>query len=161
MVLTWKQWLLSKATSWQPQVSALTGVVIEVLDGNALTVRLANADRNIDCAARKTYDDDGNRVYDKFELPGMDEESEEAAEEGYRTLDLADMIEPRIVQAAPGAREPSHPSQQEAAEDPDPGRWGCAVRRGRIRYPRRGDLGEECGRTRRVGCRHKVEDLRA
>jgi len=117
MVLTWKQWLLSKATSWQPQVSALTGVVIEVLDGNALTVRLAKRDRNID-RSEKTYDDDGNRVYDKFELPGMDEESEEAAEEGYRTLDLADMIEPRIVQAAPGAREPSHPSPQEAAEDP-------------------------------------------
>ncbi|KAK3904125.1 hypothetical protein C8A05DRAFT_32089 [Staphylotrichum tortipilum] len=123
MVLTWKQWLLSKATSWQPQISALTGIVVEVLDGNALTVRLAKRDRNID-RSEKTYDEDGNRVYDKFELPGMDEESEEAVEEGYRTLDLADMIEPRILQAAPGAPEPrasprcpSQPSQQEAPVD--------------------------------------------
>lgn len=96
MILTWKQWLLSKATNWQPQVSALTGVVVEVLDGNALTIRLAKRDRNID-HNEKVYDDDGNRVYDKFELPGMDDEDEEAAEQGYRTLDLADMIEPRLL----------------------------------------------------------------
>ncbi|KAG7289987.1 hypothetical protein NEMBOFW57_006366 [Staphylotrichum longicolle] len=102
MILTWKQWILSKATNWQPQVSALAGVVVEVIDSNTLTVRLAKRDRNID-QNEKVYDDDGNRVYDKFELPGMDDEDEDAAEQGYRTLDLADMIEPRILQPVPGA----------------------------------------------------------
>ena len=124
MILTWKQWLLSKATNWQPQVSALTGVVVEVLDGNALTVRLAKRDRNID-HNEKVYDDDGNRVYDKFELPGMDDEDEEAAEQGYRTLDLADMIEPRLLsptaseaaRAASPAQKPSDPAQKDTAPE--------------------------------------------
>lgn len=100
MVLTWKQLLLSKATSWQPQVADLTGVVVEVLEDNALRVRLAKRDRNLD-RNEKVFDEEGNRVYDKFELPGMDEEGEEAGEEGYRTLELADMMEPRILQPAP------------------------------------------------------------
>jgi len=122
MILTWKQWLLSKATNWQPQVSALTGVVVELLDGNALTVRLAKRDRNID-HSEKVYDDDGNRVYDKFELPGMDDEDEEAAEQGYRTLDLADMIEPRLLgpeaarAASPAQGQPSDSAQKDGAPE--------------------------------------------
>ena len=121
MILTWKQWLLSKATNWQPQVSALTGVVVEVLDGNALTIRLAKRDRNID-HSEKVYDDDGNRVYDKFELPGMDDEDEEAAEQGYRTLDLADMMEPRLLgpeaaRAASPAQQPFDSAQKDAAPE--------------------------------------------
>jgi hypothetical protein len=111
MVLTWKQWLLSKATNWQPQVSSLTGAVTEVLDDSTLTVRLAKRDRNLDFN-EKIYDDDGNRVYDKFELPGMDDEGEEAAEQGYRTLDLADMIEPRILQLATTEVGPSSSTKQ-------------------------------------------------
>ncbi|KAK4032128.1 hypothetical protein C8A01DRAFT_51014 [Parachaetomium inaequale] len=99
MILTWKQWLLSRATNWQPQVSSLTGVVVDVFDDNSIEVHLAKRDRNFD-RNEKVYDDDGNRVYDKFELPGMDDEGDDAAEQGYRTLDLADMIEPRILQPA-------------------------------------------------------------
>ncbi len=30
MVITWKQWLLSKGTNWQPQVGSLTAVVVNV-----------------------------------------------------------------------------------------------------------------------------------
>ncbi|KAK4104375.1 hypothetical protein N658DRAFT_521049 [Parathielavia hyrcaniae] len=102
MILTWKQWLLSKATNWQPQVSALTGVVVRVLDDETLEVRLAKRDQNID-RSEKVYDDDGHRVYDKFEAPDIDDENDELAEQGYRTLDLADMVEPRVLRLAPGA----------------------------------------------------------
>jgi hypothetical protein len=122
MILTWKQLLLSKATNWQPQVSALTGVVVDVLDEETLRVRLAKRDRNLD-RNEKVYDDDGNRVYDNFEFPGMDDEDEEAAEQGYRTLALADLIEPRIlratgaVQVAFSPKEPSAPEQQDVARD--------------------------------------------
>jgi hypothetical protein len=113
MILTWKQWLLSKATDWQPQVSSLTGIVVEVLDDSTVKVRLARRDRNVD-RAEKTYDDEGNRVYDKFELPGMEDEGEEeAAEQGYRTLDLADMIEPRILQQ-PASQPVEAESQQQS-----------------------------------------------
>lgn len=96
MVLTWKQLLLTKATNWQPQVSDITGVVIEILDGGDLRLLLAKRDRHLD-HNEKVYDEDGNRVYDNFELPGMDEEEEEGFEHGYRTLAFADMIEPRIL----------------------------------------------------------------
>jgi hypothetical protein len=123
MILTWKQLLLSKATNWQPQVSTLTGVVVDVLDEETLRVRLAKRDRNLD-RNEKVYDDDGNRVYDNFEFPGMDDEDEEAAEQGYRTLTVADLIEPRVLRAASGTtevafspKEPSAPEQQDAARD--------------------------------------------
>ncbi|AEO57188.1 hypothetical protein MYCTH_2056315, partial [Thermothelomyces thermophilus ATCC 42464] len=99
MILTWKQWLLSKATNWQPQVSSLTGIVVNVNDDNTIEVRLAKRDRNLD-RNEKMFDDDGNRIYDKFELPGLDDEGDDAAEQGYRTLDFADLIEPRILQYA-------------------------------------------------------------
>ncbi|KAJ4302496.1 hypothetical protein N0V88_002642 [Collariella sp. IMI 366227] len=112
MVLTWKQILLSK-TSWQPQVFALTGIVVDVFDEGMLTVRLAKRDRNLD-QNEKVYDDEGNRVYDKFELPGMDDESEEeSTAQGYRTLELVDMVEPRILRPAPGVAEGSHSAQQQ------------------------------------------------
>ncbi|KAL2263911.1 hypothetical protein VTK26DRAFT_4471 [Humicola hyalothermophila] len=116
MVLTWKQWLLSKATNWQPQVSNLTGVVVEVLEDNSVKVQLAKRDRNLD-QNEKVYDEDGNRVYDKFELPGMDEEADEEAEQGYRTLDFSEMIEPRILQpATPTVRNSISTQQQPAVE---------------------------------------------
>ncbi|KAK3326887.1 hypothetical protein B0H66DRAFT_171251 [Apodospora peruviana] len=95
MVLTWKQWLLSKATNWQPLVANLTALVVNVED-DSLRVLLAKRDRNLDRNA-KEYDEAGNQVYDKFELPGMDEDMDEDAELGYRTLNITDMIEPRVL----------------------------------------------------------------
>ncbi|KAK0717394.1 hypothetical protein B0T26DRAFT_296054 [Lasiosphaeria miniovina] len=107
MVLTWTQWVLSKATQWQPQVSTRTGVVVDIYDrGTCLRVRLAKRDRNLD-QNEKVYDEDGNRVYDKFEAPEMDEEPEEGAELGYRTLEVADMVEPRILQRPSGVSNPA------------------------------------------------------
>ncbi|KAK3307821.1 uncharacterized protein B0T15DRAFT_490434 [Chaetomium strumarium] len=119
MILTWKQWLLSKATNWQPQVSSLTGVVVDVLDDNSLKLRLARRDRKLD-RPEKTYDEEGNRVYDKFELPGMEDEEgeseDEAAEQGYRTLELADMIEPRILQQPPSSAAEAPAAEGESPE---------------------------------------------
>ncbi|KXX73960.1 hypothetical protein MMYC01_209691 [Madurella mycetomatis] len=125
MVLTWKQWLLSKATSWQPQVSSLTGLVVDVLEKSSLRVRLAKRDRNLD-QNEKVYDDEGNRVYDKFELPGVDDEDEEAAEEGYRTLEFADMIEPRVLRTSSRIAE-SIPSVQQAPSTLNDDEATCAA----------------------------------
>ncbi|KAK4680526.1 hypothetical protein QC764_213820 [Podospora pseudoanserina] len=97
MILTWQQLLMSKATSWAPQVSRLTGIIINLEGHGVLRVRLAKRDQYLD-RNEKVYDDEGKRVYDKFELPGMDEEDEEEEEEGYRTLDLSEMMEPRVLQ---------------------------------------------------------------
>ncbi|ORY69095.1 uncharacterized protein BCR38DRAFT_143772 [Pseudomassariella vexata] len=107
MVITWKQFVLSKATNWQPQVSDLTGVVVRIDDdATGLQVLLARRDRDLD-RTEKSFDDNGRRVYEKFEVPDMedDEETGEADEvdemerQGYRTLAFADMMDPKILQA--------------------------------------------------------------
>ncbi|KAK3935584.1 hypothetical protein QBC46DRAFT_397159 [Diplogelasinospora grovesii] len=105
MILTWKHWLLSKATNWQPQVSCATGLVVDASDNNSLRVLLAKRDWNLG-RYEKTYDDDGNRVYDKFEAPGMGDD-DDAEEDGYRTVQFSELIEPRILQQP--ARSASHP----------------------------------------------------
>lgn len=128
MVITWKQWLLSKATNWQPQVSSMVALVVSVdHDVKSLRVRLAKRDRNLD-QNEKIYDDEGNRIYDKFELPGMDDDAEDGAELGFRTLDEADMIEPQILRqpeqdasGPPVAEQQPSPIDQVAAP--------CAVNR--------------------------------
>ena len=102
MVITWKQWLLSKHTNWQPCVSDLTAVVVNADNPGTLRVVLAQRDRNLD-GHQKTFDEDGNRVYDRFEAPDLDEfgdsaEDEEGVEDGYRSVEFSDMIEPRILQ---------------------------------------------------------------
>ncbi|KAJ9144969.1 hypothetical protein NKR23_g5521 [Pleurostoma richardsiae] len=99
MVITWRHWLLSKATNWQPQVSNLTAVVTGVHeDGSRLEVLLARRDRNLD-RNEKVYDDEGKRIYDRFEAPDLDEEDgEQGEEQGYRTLAFAELEDPRVVQ---------------------------------------------------------------
>jgi len=109
MVITWKQWLLSTATNWQPQLSNLTAVVVNADDdGTALRVLLSRRDRNLD-HAEKQYDSiTGQRVYDRFEAPELDAaevqdtSAEEDLEEGFRDLQFSDLIEPRIVQSPVG-----------------------------------------------------------
>jgi hypothetical protein len=96
MVLTWKQFLLSKATSWQPQILSLRGEVVDIFGSDSCRVRLAKKDRKLD-RNEPTYDEDGTRIYDKFELPVMDEEMEEDEELGYRTFDFADIMETRVL----------------------------------------------------------------
>ncbi|KAK1777078.1 hypothetical protein QBC45DRAFT_470503 [Copromyces sp. CBS 386.78] len=96
MVITWKQFLLSKATNWQPQVMNMTGTVVEVWDQNDLRILLAKRDRNLD-VNEKVYDDEGNRVYDKFEVPEDEDDADDDAEKGYRTINFADMMEPRVL----------------------------------------------------------------
>ncbi|KAL2118735.1 hypothetical protein VTJ04DRAFT_8395 [Mycothermus thermophilus] len=116
MVITWKQLVLSKATNWQPQVLPLTGKIINTMDGNTLMVRLAKRDWNRD-RNEKMYDEDGNRVFDKFELPVMDDEGEESEEDGYRTLGIADMIDPRILQPSPQDSSAGQPSALQSLRD--------------------------------------------
>lgn len=133
MILTWKQMILSKATNWNPQVFSLAGAVVDVYDDGSLRVLLAKRDRGID-QNEKEYDDEGNRIYDKFEFPGMDDQPEDETELGYRTLEVMDMMEPRILEnphravvaeSAPAAQhaitppqsQPGGPDAEAAADD--------------------------------------------
>jgi hypothetical protein len=98
MVITWKQMLVSKATGWAPQVLDLTAVIVQTADDtDALRVVLAKRDRDLD-GNEKTFDSEGNRVYDRFEAPDMDEEDSEENVDGYRTVYYSDMMQPRILQ---------------------------------------------------------------
>lgn len=100
MVITWKQWLLSKATNWQPQFGSVTAVIasIDAADEDTLHVVLAKRDRNLDRNEKEYDEQTGQRIYGGFEAPDLDEEGEEGAEdEGRRIISFAEMMEPRIV----------------------------------------------------------------
>ncbi|KAK4185595.1 hypothetical protein QBC35DRAFT_299716 [Podospora australis] len=98
MVITWKQFLLSRATNWTPQVVSLTGMVVSFEGDSNIRLRLAKRDQNLD-RNEKVYDEDGNRVYDKFELPASDDdEQEDEEDEGYRTLEFSEMLDTRVLQ---------------------------------------------------------------
>ncbi|KAG7124309.1 hypothetical protein HYQ46_010652 [Verticillium longisporum] len=103
MVITWKQWLLSGQTNWQPQLSNVTAVVVKVAGNNGADLRLllAMRDRGLD-KPEKTYDQGtGKRIYDKFEAPDMDEdEDEDDVDDGYRDVQFSELIEPKILLAA-------------------------------------------------------------
>ncbi|KAL1894012.1 hypothetical protein Sste5346_006154 [Sporothrix stenoceras] len=104
MIITWKNWVLSEKTSWQPQVTDVMSRVVGVDDdGATLRVVLAHRDRDLGRKPEKQYDEEtGERVYGRFDGPDMEEdESDEEAEvdSGHRSLALAELMEPRIVQA--------------------------------------------------------------
>ncbi|KAI2638678.1 hypothetical protein GGS26DRAFT_542562 [Hypomontagnella submonticulosa] len=101
MVITWQQWSCSSATKWQPQLSNVTGVVTRVDDdATGLEVCLAKRDRYLDRNEKKYDTSTGQRIYDRFEAPDIneDEDEDEGEDEGFRTLGFAEMQQPRIVQ---------------------------------------------------------------
>ncbi|KAM0280807.1 hypothetical protein ACHAQH_003837 [Verticillium albo-atrum] len=105
MVITWKRWLLSAQTSWQPQLVSVAAVVVKAEgdDGTGLRLLLAMRDRGLD-KPEKTYDEGtGKRIYDKFEAPDVDEDEDEEEDEtdnGYRDVQFSELIEPKILLAA-------------------------------------------------------------
>ncbi|KAI0596364.1 hypothetical protein F4775DRAFT_565090 [Biscogniauxia sp. FL1348] len=100
MVITWQKWSCSSATNWQPQISNVGAVVVDIKDDGAeLEVCLAKRDRYLD-GNQKQYDPyTGQRLYGRFEAPDLDEDDEaEQDDEGYRTLNFSEMQDPRILQ---------------------------------------------------------------
>ncbi|KAI0857345.1 hypothetical protein F4860DRAFT_506097 [Xylaria cubensis] len=105
MVITWQKWSCSSATSWQPQLSRVTAIVLRVDDdAAAIDVCLAKRDRYLD-GNEKRYDHiTGQRIYDKFEAPDLhegetdDDHDDGAVEDGYRNVAWAEMQDPRILQ---------------------------------------------------------------
>ncbi|KAJ0162961.1 hypothetical protein CTA2_3760 [Colletotrichum tanaceti] len=101
MVITWKKWLLSSATNWQPQVASLTGILVRVHDEEAMDLEflLARRDRNVGQTEKKYDEDTGERIYDRFEAPDDDDdEVDDEPDQGYRRLNYTDLIEPKILQ---------------------------------------------------------------
>ncbi|KAK7947078.1 uncharacterized protein PG986_011399 [Apiospora aurea] len=107
MVITWKQFILSEAVNWQPQVMDLTGLITDVHGDEALEVILAKRDRHLERPEKQYDEHTGQRIYGRFEAPDdedADEEDEDPEEEARRKLSFSvmdgytTMMEPRVRQ---------------------------------------------------------------
>ncbi|KAI1336695.1 hypothetical protein F5Y15DRAFT_393765 [Xylariaceae sp. FL0016] len=100
MVITWKKWSCSASTNWQPQISDVAAVVVRIDDdATGVEVCLAMRDRHLDGNEKRYDHSTGQRIYEKFEAPDIDEdEDEDGEDEGYRTLSFEEMQDPRILQ---------------------------------------------------------------
>ncbi|APA07561.1 hypothetical protein SS1G_00933 [Sclerotinia sclerotiorum 1980 UF-70] len=97
MIIAFKQMLMDESTKWQPQISAYrTASVLSVDDNGNISVSLARRDRNHPV---KHYDENGQRIWGKFEMP--DEEEEEEEDDGEMAVTFNELVEPKIVEPAP------------------------------------------------------------
>lgn len=96
-IIAFKKLDMSVETNWQPRISDYrTAIVDECQDDGTLYMTLALRDRP---NQETTYDpESGERLYHKFEMPGYDNGDDEE-NEGHLELPLAELIEPKIVQA--------------------------------------------------------------
>lgn len=98
-IIAFRQLDMSKATNWQPQMSEYrVAEVHDVLDNGTINVRLAVRDRRPK-AEPVDPEDDGPRVYDKFEMPGFEDDEEE--DDGYRELAFAELSDSKLLRPAP------------------------------------------------------------
>jgi hypothetical protein len=104
--ITYVELVCSPATSWQPKMVTRTVQLVEKEDGGeSWKVKLAVRD-----LAPKEYDDEGNRVYGKFEMAGMsDDEGDGEEDERIKTMVLGDLSDVRLLLRAE--------AEQKAAEE--------------------------------------------
>lgn len=100
-IIAFKQLDMSKDTNWQPKVSEYRVAEIhEVIEDGIINVRLARRDRRQ--AKYRDYEededeDDGQRRYSGFEMPGFDDD-DEGEDDGFRELAFTELIEPKLLQ---------------------------------------------------------------
>ncbi|THV55289.1 hypothetical protein BGAL_0010g00070 [Botrytis galanthina] len=98
MIIAFKQMLMDESTKWQPQISAYrTASVLSIDDNGDITVSLARRDRDYPV---KHYDENGERIWGKFEMP-TEEEDEEEEDNGEMVITFHELVEPKIVAPAP------------------------------------------------------------
>ncbi|KAI4862597.1 hypothetical protein F4820DRAFT_463535 [Hypoxylon rubiginosum] len=116
MVITWQQCFMSSATNWQPLIFNVTGVVVRIDDeATGLEVCLAKRDRYLGRNKKKYDQNTGQRIYDRFEAPDLDDEGEEE-DDGFRTIGFAEIQQPRILQQPLPVTTSEEPSRN--ADDP-------------------------------------------
>nr|POE79399.1 hypothetical protein CFP56_07464 [Quercus suber] len=83
----------SAATNWQPKTLTLTGKLDSKSD-DGWTMLLARRD-----VRSKTYDDNGQRVYEKFEMAGLSDNEDEEDDEfdRWRTMQWSQMGTPKLL----------------------------------------------------------------
>lgn len=96
-VVAFRQIHMSEETRWAPEVSEyLTAVIDKILENGHLEMTLAYRDR---VQVEGKFDDEtGERLYAKFEMPGMEENDENL--DGYIEISYDEMIEPKLIRSA-------------------------------------------------------------
>lgn len=95
-IIAFKVLEVSQATNWQPSVSAYRRARVKsvCVNGNSLTLEVAKRDRAV---REAEYDENGNRLYGKFEMPREDEEDEEEEDDGIIDIAFAELMEPKMI----------------------------------------------------------------
>lgn len=95
-IIAFKQLDMSERTNWQPRVSEYrTATVNHLMDNGMLRMTLAQRDWP---QTQLSYDQrTGERIYSKFEMPGLEEET---CEDGVIELSFAELIEPKLIRPA-------------------------------------------------------------
>lgn len=123
-VIAFKRLDMSQETDWQPRVSEYkTAIIDEVLDDGTLRMTLAHRDRP---NPEIFYDPaTGERLYNKFEMPGYDSQEEGTeGDGGHLEMLFAELIEPKIVRPiypehSKGDDHMTDVNGDESAVDPD------------------------------------------
>ena len=93
-VIGFKQLIM--AADWQPEISSFrTARVEKLLEDGSIQLTLAKRDRPNE---QKKFDEAGQRIYGKFEVPDQ-EDSQEVAN-GLLEMVFSDLIEPKLLQPA-------------------------------------------------------------
>lgn len=116
-IFAYKQLDMSQDTGWQPKISDYrTATVNEVREDGVLQVTLAQRDRPDQI---KAYDaQTGKRLYSKFEMPDY-EDSDVDNDDGVFEIAFADLIEPKLIQAAVAEQIPNVEGQQQQPIEAD------------------------------------------
>ncbi|KAI5194174.1 hypothetical protein E4T39_08757 [Aureobasidium subglaciale] len=94
-IIAFARFEVSAATNWAPAMSPVrTASIQHVSDNKSLGLQLAKRD-----IPGKQYDSQGRRLFEKFEMITGDED-EDGEDDGFLEIDVAEMIDPRLVQAA-------------------------------------------------------------
>lgn len=128
-IIAFKQLDMSERTNWQPRVSEYrTAIVDHLMDNGMLRMTLAQRDRP---QTQISYDQrTGERIYSKFEMPGLDEE--EACEDGVIELSFAELIEPKLIR----------PASTESGATGQPDDQRCSMRGGNLASENHADIVE-------------------
>lgn len=128
-VIAFKQLDMSERTNWQPRVSEYrTATVDHLMDNGMLRMTLAKRDRP---QTQVSYHQrTGERIYSKFEMPGLDEQ--EACEDGVIELSFAELIEPKLIR----------PASAESGATGQPDDQQCSMRGGNLTSENHADIVE-------------------
>ncbi|THY13798.1 hypothetical protein D6D00_10040 [Aureobasidium pullulans] len=111
-IITFARFEVSAATNWAPAMSPVrTASIQHVSDNKTLGLQLAKRD-----IPGKQYDSQGRRLFDKFEMITGDEEDEEE-HVGFLEVELAELIDARLLQAAEVAQKTVGVDEQGGIEE--------------------------------------------